>query len=69
MMFNFVYEKAGVSEKGNDEIKEEVREIACTLAAEKEGSAVWVVWEGMKPPPAKAALPSNWLPYISALKP
>lgn len=40
MMFNFVYEKAGVSEKGNDEIKEEVREIACTLAAEKEGSAV-----------------------------
>lgn len=37
-----------------------------TLAGEnEEASAAWVVWEGMKPPPEKAAAPSNWLPYIA----
>jgi hypothetical protein len=38
-----------------------------TLEEEKEESAAWVAWEGMNPPPEKAALPSNWLPYIASL--
>lgn len=42
--------------------REWVESSRCTLAGEKEGSAVWVACDGMKPPPEKAALPSNWLP-------